>query len=93
MNVCRYITGIENVYLSHIVMWGSITVNAPVYGMVLAVEAPSWDIELGYPSDMRRTRSHEIYVTSSSVHKFSYTKFTLSYLAKPNMRILGVEFR
>jgi len=93
VNICRYITSTENLYFSHIMMWGSITVGHFVYGLILVVEAPEWHIQLGYPSDMRRTRSHEIYVTSPFPNKFSDTKFTFYYLSKPYMRVLEVTFR
>ena len=93
MNVCRYITGIESLFFSHIIIWGSITIGPFVYGLILVVEAPEWHIQLGYPSDMRRTRSHEIYVISPFPNKFSDTKFSLYYLSKPNMRVLEVELK
>ena len=90
MNICRYITGNETLFLSRIMIWNSIVASPPPYGALIIIDAPEWCIELSYPSDLRRKRSHEIYVTGYSQGDFSYTSFTLYYITNPNMRKLKV---
>jgi hypothetical protein len=93
VNVCRYITGIENLYTFQPMMWGNIGVFGPSFGHIFSVKAAGNGIELNYPGDRRRTRSHEIYVTSHPAAEMNYTRVWFYYIARPNIWILEVMFR
>jgi len=90
MNVCRYITGIESLFFSHIMIWGSIMPSPPPYGAFLIIYTPKFAIELKYPGDLRRKRRHDIYVMSYFPDNLTYNTFASYYIADPNMRNLKV---
>ena len=90
MNICRYITGNEILFLSRIMIWNSIVVNPPPYGAFLIIYAPEWAIKLKYPGDLRRKRSHDIYVISYFSDSLTHNEFASYYITDPNMRKLKV---
>jgi len=91
MNICRYITCNESLSLVHLVIWNLITVKPLLYGAFIIIDAPEWEIKLSYPSDRRKRRSHNIYVSGYFPHNPNHTMFTLYNISDPNMRVLQVK--
>jgi len=90
MNVCRYITGIENMYLSSAtMMYFELFDHLLTHGM-LRMDVSRWTVELVCSTDTKKRSTTEIYVVFLPAIDFSYT-FTLYHTSRSNKMEMEVK--
>ena len=92
MNVCRYITSIENVYFTSVIMQNFKLFGNLLVGGVLRVDVPKWTVELAYSTDTKKRSTSEIYVILYPTTVPNWV-FSLSHTSRPNKMEMKVTFR
>jgi len=92
MNICRYITGTENMYLTSVIIRNFKLFGNLLDGGVLRVDVPKWTVELAYSTNTKKRSTSEIYVILYPTTVFNWV-FSLSHTLKPDKMVMVVTFR
>jgi hypothetical protein len=92
VNVCRYITGIENVYLTSVIMRDFKLFGNLLAGGILRMDVPKWTVELAYSTDTKKRSTSEIYVILYPTTVLNWV-FSLSHTSRPDKMVMVVTFR
>ena len=92
MNICRYITSVENMYLIHVTMRGFELYGHLLTHGILRMDVSKWTVELVYSTDTKKRSTSEIYVVLNPAPDFSYT-FALYHTFRPNKMEMEVELK
>ena len=92
MNICRYITSVENMYLTHVTMRNFELFDHLLAGGILRMDVSRWTVELVCLTDTKKRSTSEVYVVLNPSPDFSYT-FALYHTSRPNKMEMEVELK
>ena len=92
MNICRYITSIENLYLTSVIMRNFKLFDHLLAGGILRMDVSKWTVELAYSIDTKKRNTSEIYVILYPTTVPNWV-FSLSHMPRPNKMEMEVELK
>jgi len=92
VNVCRYITSIENMYLTSVIMRNFKLFGNLLAGGILRMDVSRWTVELVCSTDIKKRSTSEIYVILYPTTVLNWV-FSLSHTPRPGRMEMKVIFR